>query len=385
MSSGLKKIVHLDMDAYFASVEQQCNPSLRGKPIIVTGRGKRTVVTTASYEARKYGVKTGMTVAEAQKLCPDLIRVDGNPDKYLYTNFMIREILIGFTDRVETYSIDEFFLDITGSTEDVVGEIKYRVRESTRLSCSCGLAPNKLLAKLGSKMQKPDGLTIIDAENMQDILEITPVDKLHGLGSKTAEHLNKLGIKTAGELGNAPIGFLMSHFGFWGHILKCMGQGIDNSPVPYYWEHNEPKSMGHSFTLPRDITDIVIIKTYILMLCQKVAMRLQNQGKAAQTIALTIRYSDFRTFCFRKSAGCLVYTIHGIYYVCLKILNDIGKPKKPVRLLGVCASNLVDNSRQLYLLDELEKLEKLDKAILGINNKYGEFTIRPASLLMYIP
>ena len=383
MSNG-RSIVHLDMDAYFASVEQQSNPFLKGKPIAITGSGSRTVIATASYEARAYGVKTGMTVHDARNLCPHLICVDGNHEKYLYSTIKIREILIRFTDRVRTYSIDEFFLDITGckSPLETVKNIKDTIKKEIGLSCSCGLAPNRLLAKLGSKIQKPDGLTTITAEDFAIISVEMPVDKLHGLGKKTAHFLNSLGINTIKELGDAPVNFLFTHFGFWGHILKSMGQGIDNSPVPYYWEHDEPKSMGHSYTIPVDVSDMELIKALILMLCQKVAMRLRNEKKAAFTVSLTIRYSDFSTFCYHKTVKYLVDTPHGLYNVCLKVLNELGTLKKSVRLLGVTATNLVDQPDQPYLIDDFERTERLNRAIVGINSKFGEFTIKPASLLV---
>lgn len=387
MNNG-RAIVHLDMDAYFASVEQQSNPFLKGKPVIVTGRGKRTVITTSSYEARAYGIKTGMLVSEARKLCPHLIRVECNPEKYLSTTLKIRKILIDFTDRVETYSIDEFFFDITKGQQpienykEIVIKIKERIRSETGLTCSCGIAPNKLLAKLGSELQKPDGITVIDVNNIDEITRDLPIDKLYGLGRKTAEYLNKLGIKTIKELGDAPTGLLWTHFGFWGHILKLMGQGIDNSVVQYYWEHNEPKSMGHSITLPFDVYNPIIIKAYILMLCQKLGERLRNENKSAYTVALTIRDCDFKTFCYRKTAGYLIDTTQDIYHICLKILKEFVRIKKPIRLVGVSVTNLVSRPKQLYLIDKLEKIDNLNNAVTMINNKFGEFTVRPASLLI---
>jgi DNA polymerase IV len=231
-------------------------------------------------------------------------------------------------------------------------------------------------------MQKPDGLTIVNEEIFAKISNEMPVDRLHGLGRKTAKCLNNLGINTIKELGDAPISFLTTHFGFWGHILKSMGQGINNSPVQYYWEHGEPKSMGHSHTLPIDVSNMEVIKAFILMLCQKVATRLRNEKKATYTVALTIRYRDFSTFCYRKTAGYLVDTPHGLYGVCLKILSEIGALKKSVRLLGVTATNLINQPDQPYLIEEFEKIERLNRTIVEINNKYGEFTIKPTSLLI---
>ena len=174
------------------------------------------------------------------------------------------------------------------------------------------------------------------------------------------------------------------HFGFWGHILKCMGQGIDNSPVSYYWKYDDQKSMGHSHTLSADTSNPAIIKAYTLMLCQRVAMRLRNDGKAAYTVALTIRYKDFKTVCYRKTAGYLLDTPHGIYHICLKILREFIRIRKPIRLIGVSVTNLVNMSDQLYLIDEFNRSESLNRAVVMLNNKYGEFTIKPASLLMLV-
>jgi len=362
--------VHLDMDAYFASVEQRSNPLIRGKPVIVTGKGNRTVVTTSSYEGRKYGIKTGMTLVQAKRLCPHVIRIAGNPEKYIYTTLKIREALIHFTDQVELYSIDEFFLDIThsqsifGAPEEIVKKIKDAVRNATELPCSCGLAPNKLLAKLASEMNKPDGLTIIHADEVADLLRDLPIEKLHGIG------------------GDAPLNLLTSHFGICGHTLKSMGKGIDNSPVPCYWQRNEVKSMGHSHTLPADTADPDLIKSYIRMLCQRVAERLRWEQKTSRTVVLTIKYSDFEVFSRRKTVDYIIETAPGIYHVCLRILQGIGALPKPVRMLGVSVTSLTDELRQLYLLKSLEMERNLHEVMGEINSRFGDFTIKPASLLL---
>lgn len=388
MWNDARAIAHLDMDAYFASVEQQSNPLIRGKPVIVTGKGARTIITTASYEARRYGIGTGMTIFQAKRLCPHVIRVPGDLVKYVYTTLKIQDILLNFTDRVEMYSIDEFFLDVTnsqsifGSPEAIAEKIKDEVRKATGLSCSCGLARNKLLAKLASRMNKPDGLAIIYPEKVADILNDLPVGKLHGIGKKTAKYLNCLGINSAKELADASLSLLTSHFGFYGHILKLMGKGVDNSPVPYYWERDEVKSVGHSYTLPFDTSDVELIRSYILMLCQKVNARLRKQRKSARTVVLTIRYNDFKTFSHRKTVGYFVDTIHGIYHICLEILMGIGGLLKPVRLLGVSVTGLAGESKQLYLFEQFEREKRLDRAIEEINGRFGDFTIRPASLLL---
>lgn len=387
MWNSKRAIVHLDMDAYFASVEQQTNPCLKGKPVIVAGRGRRTVITTASYEARKYGIGSGMTVFRARQLCPKIAIVVANLEKYIYTTLKIRDILLNFTDRVELYSIDEFFLDVTnsqsifGPPEIITKKIKDKVQEETSLTCSCGLSVNKLMAKLGSKMNKPNGLTIIYPEKVVDILRDLPLDKLHGIGEKTRNYLNYLGITKASELGEASLSVLTAHFGIGGHILRAMGNGIDNAPVPYYWQQDEIKSISHTYTLPFDTSNIGIVKAYILMLCQRVTARLREKGKSARTVALIIRYNDFETFSRRKTVGYFVDTIHGIYSVCLKILDDIGEIGKPVRLLGVAVTGLTEASRQLCLLEILERERELGKAVGIINSRFGEFTIKPASIM----
>ena len=387
MWNSKRAIVHLDMYAYFASVEQQCNPTIKSKPVIVTGKGKRTVIATASYEAREYGIKTGMTIFQAKRLCPHVIRIVGDTAKYIHTTLNIREALLSFTDRVELYSIDEFFLDITksqsifGHPEVMVRKIKDKIQKTTGLTCSCGLAPNKLLAKLGSDMSKPDGLKIISPEEVADILDDLPVEELHGIGRKTKKYLNCLGITSTRELRDAPIGLLTAHFGFQGYILKSMAKGIDNSPVPCYWEQDRIKSIGHSYTLPFDTSDPELIKSYILILCQKVNTRLQQERKAARTVVLTIRYSDFKTSSHQKTVGYLIDTTHRIYRVCLKILNEAIRLAKPVRLLGVSVTGLVEEPKQLCLFERFEREKKLDRAVNEINSKFGDFTIKPASLL----
>lgn len=388
MWNNSKAIVHLDMDAYFASVEQLSNPMFRGKPVIITGSGKRTVVATASYEARKYGVKTGMTISQAKGHCPHAIRVIGNPEKYIYTTLKIRKALVSFTDQVELYSIDEFFADVThsqllfGPPEEMIRKIKAKVREMTSLPCSCGIAPNKLMAKFASTLNKPDGLTVIYPDRVADILRDLPVERLHGIGGKVGKYLGSLGITSAKELGDASISLLTAHFGVNGYMLKDMGNGISRSPVSYYWQRDKMKSIGHSYTLPADTLDSDLIRSYIFMLCQRVTTKLRRERKFSRTVVLTIRYDDFKIFSRRKTVDYLLDTIYSIYCVCLMIFRSIGKLAKPVRLLGVSVTSLTAESKQLYLFDKFDEERKLDEAIREINARFGEFTIKPASLLL---
>ena len=255
-----RTIVHIDQNAFFASVEQQCNPKLRGKPIAVIGSG-RTVVTTASYEARAFGVKTGMNTWEARQKCPHLIFVVGDNRKYTHTSSGIVRIFLEYTPLVEVFSIDEAFLDVTGSlrmfgsAERIAGLIKEEIRRQFGLTCSIGIAPNKLLAKLASEMQKPDGLTVILPEDVSRTLERVPIEDLCGIGSRTHKQLALYGIQTCGDLGRFPVDILRRKFGIIGERLHCMGLGIDDSPVVPVEETEEVKSVGHSMTLERDIKE----------------------------------------------------------------------------------------------------------------------------------
>ena len=224
-------IMCIDMDAFFASVEQQVNPKLRGKPIAVIGSGGRTVITTRSYEARAFGVKTGMNTYEAKKLCPDLILVVGDNEKYAHTCSELSIVYRKYTPDIEIYSIDEAFLDITttqhlfGGPEAIGFAIKKEVKDQFGINCTVGIAPNILMAKLASDIAKPDGLKWIKPEDNETLLEDLPVKDLWGIGSATAEKLEQLGIRTCGELGKAPASLLRNKFGITGETLKHMGQG----------------------------------------------------------------------------------------------------------------------------------------------------------------
>ena len=231
-----RTILHIDANAFFASVEQSANPELRGKPIAVVGGHGRTVITTSSYEARAKGVKTGMAIWEAKRTCPELIIVVGDNKKYQYTSTKINEIFRDYTPDVEAFSIDESWLDVThslsifGSALNIAYLIKSRIKYQFDITVSIGIAPNKLLAKLASDMQKPDGLTIIEPDNVSRTLEHMLIKELCGIGKKMQRHLNMMSIYTCGELGRCEENRLTKKFGIIGKRLKEMGQGIDHSP-----------------------------------------------------------------------------------------------------------------------------------------------------------
>ncbi len=368
-------IICADMDAFFASVEQQANPRLRGRPIAVIGSGHRTVITTRSYEARKYGVKTGMNVYEAKKLCPGIIFVIGDNEKYTYTCSLLENIYRHFTPDVEIYSIDEAFLDITTTHHffkgpEAIGiSIKEAIRTQFGINCTVGIAPNILLAKLASDLAKPDGLMRITEERAQTLLEALPVRELWGIGSKTEARLALLGVRTCGELGRAPASLLRSKFGILGETLRAMGQGVCSRPVAATEE--EPKSIGHSMTLPRDICNPAEIEAQLLKLSEMVGRRARKYAYRGETISLTIRYRDFETFSKQTKIRSCTNDTHVIYQQALGILSGI-RLKDRVRLLGVCLSGLVKDHGQVLLMDDERRRESILCAMDAVNEKHGD-------------
>ncbi len=383
----MKVILLIDMDSFFASVEQQCNPALRGKPIAVIGSGKRTVVTTASYEAREFGVKTGMNMWEAKMLCHHLIFVIGNNDKYMHTCERLTEICSKYTSEVEVYSIDEAFLDITnscnlfGSPPRIGNTIKDTIKQQLGLNATIGIGPNKLIAKLASDLSKPDGLMWIKPEDIPCILEDLPVDKLWGIGKKLTEKLNSIDIYTCGQLGRTSASFLRSHFGIIGERLKLMGMGIDDSPVAC--DANETKSVGHSMTLPRDIWRAKDIEAYILKLSEMVGRRARKHELTGNVISVVIRYKNFKTFSKQSKFKIHTNDTHTIYHHAMEIIKAL-KLKDSIRLLGVSLSGLTEskNPAQLPLLKEYARRHNLLQVIDTINDRYGEFTISWAAYVL---
>lgn len=377
-------IICVDMDAFFASVEQKTNPRLKGRPVAVIGSGARTVITTASYEARRLGVKTGMTIYEAKRLCPHIIFVVGDNPKYMDTCTRLEDIYRQFTPQVEIYSIDEAFLDITGShhlfggPENIGKEIKSIVKAQFGINCTVGIGPNILIAKLASDISKPDGLRWVKPDEVKNLLEDMPVEELWGIGAGIKRKLELLDIKTCGALGRAPLDLLRRHFGIIGITLKAMGQGIHTRPV--LSKEGEPKSIGHSMTLPKDIYMKNEIESYILQLSEMVGKRARRYGYAGRVVALTVRYRTFETFTKQKAIPSYTNDTHEIYHHAISILDSI-RLKDKIRLLGVRLSDVVKESTQMTLFDEMEKKRKLLNAVDTVCEKYGDNALVWASYL----
>ncbi len=380
-----RTIMHIDMDAFFAAVETRDNPSLRNKPIGVIGSNSRTVLVTSSYEARKYGVKTGMNVPQAKRACPNIILVKADHRKYTAACRNILKILDGFSPLIEIFSIDEFFVDATGLTSmfgeplSMAKKIKKTIKEDTGLTASIGIAPNKLIAKLGSDISKPDGLKEVRPQDVESLLKDLPVEKICGIGRSTKEALNRMNIATCGQLAKTSRHLLTKKFGVVGERLHDMGLGIDDSPVLTFRVEIKEKSMGHSMTLPRDIDKRHEILKHLLRLSDMVGARLRRQDMTGDTVSITIRYKSFRTFSRQKKIEISTNNTQTIYRVATRLL-DSQKLREPVRLLGVSVSNLSEAFPVLSLFKEDERSRKLDKAKDTINNIFGSDTIQFASI-----
>lgn len=381
-----RMILHIDMNAFFASVEQVANPALRGRPIAVVGSDHRTVITTSSYEARAFGVKTGMTVPEAKKLCRELILVVGDNRKYTTANARMLDVFYRYTPVVEVFSIDEAFLDVTdslrlfGSGEAIAARIKEDIKREVGITCSVGVAPNKLLAKLASDMMKPDGLTVIEPGEVGRVMDTLPVGELCGIGPSLTGSLAAMGIKTCGQLGRSSPSALRTRFGIIGERLRLMGLGEDESAVCMVDEEADAKSVGHSMTLRADISDKEELSMHLLHLSEKVGRRMRRSDYLGNTVTLTLRYSDFRTFSqsmrFRKP----VNEGMDVYLLAMKLLSPMRLAMK-VRLIGVSVSGLVRDPMQVSLFEADRKRTAVTSAMDNINDRYGEFTVTWGSLL----
>jgi len=380
-----RTIFHIDMDAFFAAIEQRDNPLLGDQPVMVCGDPeRRSVVSTASYEARAFGVRSGMPIGAARKLCPHGRFIVGHPAKYIYACGQALRIYRTFTPVVEPFSIDEAFLDLTGrrpiSPEAPAQAIKRAIRRKLHLTCSIGIGPNKLLAKLASRIHKPDGLTYISPEHVPGFLEVLPITELWGVGEKTAPKLRALGVATVGDLRRVPLGFLKSRFGKAGEILFDMARGRDTSPVIPYDELPEDKSMSHERTFREDTDDQRLIEGVLLELSDKVARRLRRNGACGRVVVLKLRDSTYRTITRQTTLHEPTCFEDDIYVASRRLLHAL--PRVPLRLIGVGVAGLIRKnlSCQLSLFDaEDERRLRLTDAVDRIRDRYGEGAILRAS------
>jgi DNA polymerase-4 len=339
-----RRILHMDMDAFFAAVEQKRRPELIGLPVVIGGDGdpaKRGVVSTASYEARKFGIHSAQPLRTAFKLCPHAIFLPVDYPEYSRISKIIKEILRRFSPVMEDVGIDEAFLDLTEiatGSEQIAAAIKAEIRAAVDLTCSIGIAPNKLLAKIASDMQKPDGLTIIDENDIESKILPLAARKLWGIGPKTDAALKKMGIETIGDLTGLSLEKLMECFGdSYGRYLYRASRGIDESPLVTEWE---PKSMSREITFQRDIGEWQEIARNIAAIVKEVAADLKRSGYRTRNVTLKIRFSDFETLTRAKTMTEPTDSEEEIRRAAFDCLKRIPL-KKRVRLIGVRAGKLV--------------------------------------------
>jgi DNA polymerase-4 len=383
----VRVILHVDMDAFFASIEQRDNPELKGKPVIVgadpkEGKG-RGVVSACSYEARRYGIHSAMPISHAYFRCPDAYFLPVDMKRYSETSAEIMGILHRFTPAVEPVSIDEAFLDVTGSIRlfgsgvKIASLIKETIKKEERLIASIGIGPNKLIAKIASDISKPDGLLEVKPEDVSKFLTPLPITRLYGVGMKMEAKLLKMGIEKVGELLKLSEEELSSMFGEMGRKLKEMAQGIDHSPVLAV---EAPKSMAHEVTFEQDISDGELIEKELLLIAERLARRLRRRGLAGRTIILKFRFPDFTTVTRSHTLSHPVYSAEEIYNEIRRLLSSIKRKKLTARLLGIVISKLEPRGEgQLPLFNMKEK--GILKAEDEIAERFGDQAITRASLI----
>jgi len=383
-----RKIIHIDMDAFYASVEQRDNPSLKGKPVIVGGgEEKRGVVSAASYEARLFGVHSAMPTSQAKRLCPQGVFLPVRMLRYQEISAQISKILREYTPLVEPLSLDECFLDVTrseklfGSALQIAKEIKKRIFEMTGLTASAGIAPNKFLAKIASDLQKPDGLVQIQPEEVPGFLHNLPISKLWGVGKSTEEVLKEMGILRVGQLAAYPLERIEKKLGKFGLELAALARGEDDRPVV---PESEAKSISQEETFTPDLWDLEAMKKTLLDQAERVGWELRKQSLKGYTIHLKVRYPDFSLV--TRSATLPWATDQGleIYQMAIQLLSKTEVLTKRARLLGVGISNLVrrGDPEQLSLFSaQREKVERSTVAVDRIRDKFGPQAIKRASLV----
>jgi DNA polymerase-4 len=344
--NSVRKIIHVDMDAFYASVEQRDNPELRGKPLAVGGSAARGVVAAASYEARAFGVYSAMPSITAKRKCPDLIFVPPRFDVYRQVSQQIREIFAQYTPVIEPLSLDEAYLDVTENLKgieiatDIALEIRSKIKDVTGLNASAGISYKKFLAKMASDVNKPNGQAVITPKNGPAFVESLPVKKFHGVGPATAERMKRHGIETGLDLKSKPLAFLQQHFGKSGPYFYGIARGIDDRQVK---ADRIRKSVGAEDTFVEDISDFDLAKSELRPLAEKVWRYCETHDITGKTIAVKIKYSDFSQATRSKTMPSGIPSVASILDIADTLLASVFPLKRPVRLLGITLSSLGTN------------------------------------------
>jgi DNA polymerase-4 len=382
----MRIIAHVDMDAFFAAIEQRDDPRLAGRPVIIGGRKDtpRGVVSTCSYEARRYGVRSAMPLAEAARLCPHGVFMPGNMAKYVSASRKLNRILAGFTPLIEQVSIDEAYLDlseIAGDSDQLraIGErIKTAIRKQLSLTASVGMGESKFVAKLASDLQKPDGLTIVMPEDFDRIILPLPLERLHGVGAKTAARLKSLGLRTVEDVRNLPVPALEAACGKYGRTLHDLCRGIDPRPVETSYE---AKSVGREVTFPKDVANPEALKKVLAQLAQSVANRLAKESAWGRTVTLKVRFPDFTTWTRSKTLEQPFGDRETILQLAEHLLEGVrresGRANPAFRLVGVSVSHLAP-FRQIDRF-VTGRGRTVDKLLSDVKSRFGPGSIRLGS------
>ncbi len=367
-------VMHVDMDAFYAAVEQRDNPELKGKPVIVGGLSSRGVVATASYEARKFGVRSAMPISEAKKRCPQGIFLIPSPERYWAASQKVQKIFSEFSPLVEMLSVDEGFMDISGmgglyrSVSELPKLLRARILEETQLVASAGVGPNKFIAKIASDIGKPNGLVIVPHAKVLDFLAPLPLERIWGVGAKTAEKLHQLGFQTIGDIRQKELHFFQQHFGSIATRLYELSRGIDNRPVV---PDEERKSLGKETTYETDLMNPLEIRAEISRIAQQVGWRLRREGWMGWTVTLKVRYTPFRTLSRSHTMSDPISLDEEITEAALALFENL-EEKTNVRLLGVTIDNLEPYEEQVSLFDNKEEMKKRNQTIDELKKRFGE-------------
>ncbi len=384
ISAPARAVLHVDMDAFYAAVEQRDDPNLRGKPILVGGTPEgRGVVATASYEARVFGCRSAMSTAQALRLCPHAIVVRPRFAAYSEASRQVFGILECYTPLVEPLSIDEAFLDVTGSQRlrgpaaRIAAEIKQRIRETTALTASIGLAPNKFIAKLASDLRKPDGLVIVPPGDVREFLDPLPVSRLWGAGKATLPRFERLGLRTFADVRRAPPALLTREFGPMGLHFRLLAEGSDDRVVV---ADRDARSISHETTFPTDIDDVEVLRATLLEQLEHVASRLRRHGRLARCVFLKLRSPDFTTLSRQTTLASASDATDTLWDAAKSLFETwVRERRGPLRLLGVGVAELSGEcGRQLDLFAAPLEAQRrsLDRAVDAIRERFGERAIR---------
>ncbi len=391
-STKPRVILHVDMDAFFAAIEQRDHPEYRGKPVVIgadpqQGRG-RGVVSTASYEAREYGIHSALPISQAWRRCPHAIFLRGDHRHYREVSAQVMDILATFSPVIQKISIDEAFLDITGclrlfgSPEQLARTLKQKIREHCNLTASVGIATNKFIAKIASDLDKPDGLTICPPGEERAFLAPLPIRKLWGVGAKTAAKLESLGLKTIGEIAEYPLEKLIAHFGAWGYQVHKLSRGIDNRPVA---TRSLRKSISEETTYLEDVDDDGVVEHTLFTIADRLSRTMRRKGLKGRTITLKIRFEGFETHTRSRTLSDFVNDADTLRAISVSQYRSFQRQGRKVRLVGIGVSQLnTVIGEQMSLFDTPEDnptSERLDALLDELKQKFGEGAVTRGSLL----